>query len=61
MRNYYYELIEGEDVTFSWCVIEAQTQQIIAEYAFEEDAIDMTNHLLDGHGFDGFTPAFFLE
>lgn len=60
MNNYYYELVDNDD-TFIWNVVETQTGYVIREFFFEEDAIELTDRLMDGHGFDGYTPAFFLE
>jgi|688.fasta_scaffold566258_2 hypothetical protein len=61
MKNYHYELREEENSMFFWFVIENQTNQVMAEFFFEDDAIKMTNQLLEGYGFDGYTPSFFLQ
>jgi hypothetical protein len=60
IENYCYELVQQNDDTFTWNVIETQTGQTIAEYLFEDDAISMVMHLMSGGGFDGFTPRFFV-
>jgi hypothetical protein len=54
-------LREEENSMFFWFVIENQTNQVMAEFFFEDDAIKMTNQLLEGYGFDGYTPSFFLQ
>ena len=61
IENYYYTLVQQDNDTFSWNVIETQTNQTIAEYLFEDDAIETVMHLMSGGGFDGFTPRFFLD
>jgi len=61
MKNYYYELREQEDSMFSWVVVENQTKQVVEEFFFEDDAMELTDRLLDGYGFDGYTPSFFLK
>lgn len=61
IENYYYFLNQHNDDTFTWNVIETQTNQTIAEFIFEDDAISMVMHLMNGGGFDGFTPSFFLN
>jgi hypothetical protein len=61
IENYYYELVQQNDDSFTWNVIETKTNQVISEYLFEDDAISMVMHLMSGGGFDGFTPNFFLE
>lgn len=61
MKNYDYELRETEDSMFSWCVLENQTGQVIKEFFFEDDAMELTDRLIQGYGFDGYTPSFFLK
>ncbi len=61
IENYYYQLVQQNNDTFTWNVVETQTDQTIAEFMFEDDAIDMVMHLMNGGGFDGFTPQFFLN
>jgi hypothetical protein len=45
---------------FMWSIHENTTDQTIASYYFEEDAISLARHLNRGGGFAGFTPSFFL-
>jgi len=61
IENYHYHLVQQDDDTFTWNVVESQTDQIIYEFIFEDDAIAMVMHLMSGGGFDGFTPKFFLN
>ena len=43
-----------------WIVYENATQQIVAEFFFEEDAEGFVKFLGNGGGFAGFTPKFIL-
>ena len=44
-----------------WYVYETATEQIVAEFLFEEDAEEFSNRLEKGCGFNGFTPAFIIR
>lgn len=61
IENYYYHLVQQDDDTFTWNVVETQTNQTIGEFLFEDDAISTVMHFMNGGGFDGFTPRFFLN
>lgn len=43
-----------------WLVYEEATSQIVAEFFFEDDAMEYCNFLGSGGGFAGFTPSFML-
>lgn len=60
IENYYYHLDHQND-EFTWNVVETQTNQVIFRHIFEEDAVAMTLNLMNGCGFDGWTPSFFLN
>ena len=55
----YYPDFDGDD-NLVWHVHELSTDQIIAEYFFEEDAIELCYFLENGGAFAGHTPSFIL-
>lgn len=55
----YYHDFDGDD-NLLWYVHEVNTDQIVAEYFFEEDAAILCNFLEKGGAFAGFTPSFML-
>jgi len=50
-----------DDDNLIWYVHELNTDQIVGEYFFEEDAIELCKFLEKGNGFAGFTPTFILR
>lgn len=60
IENYYYHLNQHENNTYTWDVVETQTNQTIYRFIFEDDATALLTKLINGHGFDGYTPSFFL-
>jgi hypothetical protein len=59
MKYTYYPEFDENDC-LEWHVYETATEQVIATFLFEEDAVLETNRLERGGGFDGFTPSFIL-
>lgn len=53
----YYPEFDEEDFLL-WKVREIATDQVIADFVFEEDAQEYMDFLEDGGAFAGFTPAF---
>jgi hypothetical protein len=49
-----------EDDNLLWYVHELQTDQIVAEFFFEEDAVALCQFLEKGGSFAGHTPSFIL-
>ena len=60
MKYTYYPEFDENDC-LEWHVYETATEQVIATFLFEEDAVLETNRLERGGGFDGFTPSFMLR
>lgn len=58
LYTYYPEFDDNEDVV--WLVDEISTDQVVAEFWFEEDAAEFAKFLESGGGFAGFTPSFIL-
>lgn len=56
--TYYPEFNNKEELL--WIVYENASDQIVAEFFFEEDAQELVKFLEDGGGFAGFTPNFIL-
>ncbi len=61
MNKYYVLPLEAEENDFIWCVMENQTQQLIAAFEFEDDAKKYNKFLNRGGAFDGWTPSFILQ
>jgi len=57
--KYYPEFNDNEELL--WLVHEEASDQIVAEFFFEEDAYALCNFLSKGGGFAGFTPSFILQ
>ena len=57
--KYYPEFNDSEELL--WLVYEEMSQQIVAQFFFEEDAQDLCKFLEKGGGFAGFTPSFILQ
>ena len=58
LYRYYPEFNDDEDLL--WIVYENTSDQIVAEFFFEEDAQELVKFLEKGGGFAGFTPSFIL-
>ena len=58
LYTYYPEFNDNDELL--WLVYENATQQIVADFWFEEDAEEFTEFLSKGGGFAGFTPRFIL-
>lgn len=59
--NYFVMPINTEDMDFIWCVMEANTNQLIRAFEFEDEAFEYAEFLDDGGAFDGWTPSFILQ
>ena len=59
LYSYYPEFNDNEELL--WLVYENASDQIVAEFFFEEDAQELVKFLESGGGFAGFTPAFILS
>ena len=59
MYKVYHEFDEHD--CLEWHVYEKSTEQIIATFFFEEDAVELATLLERGMGFAGFTPTFMLR
>lgn len=60
-RLYTYYPVLDEDDFLLWKVREIATENIVAEFIFEEDAQEYMEFLEDGGGFAGFTPSFMIR
>jgi hypothetical protein len=49
------------DDNLIWYVRELATDQIVAEFFFEEDAVELVKFLTNGGSFAGFTPTFMIR
>jgi hypothetical protein len=58
LYKYYPDFDEDENLL--WYVHELSTDQIVAEFFFEDDAIDLCKYLEAGNAFAGHTPSFML-
>lgn len=56
----YYADFDCED-NLLWYVYELSSDQLIAEFFFEDDAKKLCEFLEKGGGFNGFTPSFILS
>lgn len=61
MTNYTHFHKFNENDELLWCVGEKQTKQVVAEFCFEDDALEYSLFLEHGGAFDGFTPSFILR
>ena len=61
MKHYEYFHVFDDDDQLSWRVYEKASDQIVAEFFFEEDAQELCKFLEKGGGFAGFTPSFILQ
>jgi len=59
MYKYYPEMSIDDELL--WKVLEVSSDQIVAEFFFEEDALKMCEFYDKGGGFAGFTPSFMLQ
>ena len=59
LYKYYPEFNDSEELL--WIVHEITSDQIVAEFFFEEDASELCKFLEKGGGFAGFTPSFILQ
>lgn len=57
--KYYPEFNDNEELL--WLVHEEASDQIVAQFFFEEDAQALCSFLSKGGGFAGFTPSFILQ
>lgn len=61
MKHYeYYHEFDADDQLY-WRVYEKASEQIVAEFFFEDDAQELCQFLERGGGFAGFTPSFILQ
>ena len=61
MKKYKYFPEFNDNEELLWLVYEEMSEQIVAQFFFEEDAQDLCKFLEKGGGFAGFTPAFILQ
>ena len=59
LYTYYPEFNDSDELL--WIVHENASEQIVAEFFFEEDAAELCKFLEKGGGFAGFTPSFILQ
>lgn len=59
LYTYYPEFNNNDELL--WLVYENTSDQVVAEFFFEEDAQDLCSFLDKGGGFNGFTPSFILR
>ena len=59
LYRYYPEFNDNEELL--WIVHEITSDQIVAQFFFEEDAEELCKFLEKGGGFAGFTPSFILQ
>jgi hypothetical protein len=59
LYNYYPEFNDNDELL--WMVYEQTSDQIVAQFFFEEDAEELCKFLEKGGGFAGFTPNFILQ
>lgn len=59
LYTYYHEFNDNEELL--WIVHENVSDQIVAQFYFEEDAEELCVFLENGGGFAGFTPSFILQ
>lgn len=60
-NSYILSLIERQNAQFTWGIYETETDQIIKEFIFEQDAKKFAKKLQTGHGFAGFTPRYLFN
>lgn len=61
MKNMYSYHHEFKNDELLWFVYEKASDQIVAEFFFEEDAAELCKFLDKGGAFAGFTPSFILR
>jgi hypothetical protein len=61
MKSYEYYPEFNDNDELLWRVYEKASQQIVAEFFFEDDAHNLCAFLEKGGGFAGFTPSFILK
>ena len=61
MKHYEYFHVFDSDDQLYWRVYEKASEQVVAEFFFEEDAMHLCQFLEKGGGFAGFTPSFMLQ
>ena len=61
MKKYKYFPEFNDNEELLWLVYEEMSEQIVAQFFFEEDAQDLCKFLEKGGGFAGFTPSFILQ
>ena len=59
LYTYYPEFNDSDELL--WIVHENASEQIVAQFFFEEDAEELCKFLEKGGGFAGFTPSFILQ
>ena len=59
LYTYYPEFNDNDELL--WLVYENTSDQVVAEFFFEEDAQELCSFLESGGGFSGFTPSFILR
>lgn len=59
LYTYYPEFNDNDELL--WLVYENTSDQVVAEFFFEEDAQELCSFLEKGGGFSGFTPSFILQ
>ena len=59
LYRYYPEFNDNEELL--WLVYEQLSNQVVAQFFFEEDAEELCRFLEKGGGFAGFTPSFILQ
>lgn len=59
LYDYYPEFNDNDELL--WLVYEQTSDQVVAEFFFEEDAAELCKFLENGGGFAGFTPSFILQ
>lgn len=59
LYTYYPEFNDNDELL--WLVYENTSDQVVAEFFFEEDASALCSFLENGGGFAGFTPSFILK
>jgi len=59
LYSYYPEFNDNDELL--WMVYEQTSDQIVAQFFFEEDAEELCKFLEKGGGFAGFTPNFILQ
>ena len=61
MKKYTYLPEFNDNDELLWLVYENNSDQVVAEFFFEDDAQELCAFLENGGGFAGFTPSFILQ